>query len=475
MKKNILVIDDDLDMRNILKKNLEEGGYGVFVSGDDAGAFSLLSRNNISLVLVDLVLKDTSGFEVCEKLRGGPHAGLPIIALSVSRRDEDVIRAIKCGANDFMEKPLDYRVLTAKIDSMLKLKEEEEELRLKGEELVRLMDSASLNREMLAQEADFTQDLNQFLDAELKKAFIGESFSTFLGARLFTIFTIDEGEREFRLFVSNHKDMPQNFVVPIDKKSVMYEVLKTKKPLFIDDFSASRYRKGKREKYKSNEVCVVPLISADKTIGVLNVNDPGLEEMEHIDFEGRIVRISKHLAVSIHNTILYEKVKDLSMRDSMTGLYNFRHFVETLRLEIEKARRYDEHLSCIMLDIDDFKIVNDTYGHQVGDLVLRELARSVSLSVRSSDIPARYGGDEFIIVLPKTPKKRALKIARRLLDLFSGREIRVPSEKQVIAVTLSIGIAGYPVDTKSMDELMKLADDSLYRAKKDGKNRIVVH
>jgi diguanylate cyclase (GGDEF)-like protein len=166
-------------------------------------------------------------------------------------------------------------------------------------------------------------------------------------------------------------------------------------------------------------------------------------------------------------------VKDLSMRDSMTGLYNFRHFLETLRQEIERAERTGDPLSCIMLDIDNFKTVNDNYGHQVGDMVLKELARSVSLSVRSSDIPARYGGDEFCIVLPKTDKTLALKLAQRLMKLFSGKEIRIPDVDKRVKVTISIGIAAYPEDTHSMDELMKMADEALYRAKSTGKNKIV--
>lgn len=156
---------------------------------------------------------------------------------------------------------------------------------------------------------------------------------------------------------------------------------------------------------------------------MLNVNDPDDSDIERFDFEGRIVRTAGHLAVSLHNTVLYEKVRDLSMRDSMTGLYNFRHFLESLRYEIDQVRRHDEHLSCIMLDIDNFKSVNDNYGHQVGDLVLKELARSVSISVRSSDIPARYGGDEFVIILPKTDKTLALKLAHRLMKLFQEKRL----------------------------------------------------
>ena len=252
----------------------------------------------------------------------------------------------------------------------------------------------------------------------------------------------------------------------------MHEVLTTMKPRYFKNFSRSKYRKTKREKYLTEVVCSVPLVSADRTIGVLNANDPLYSESRSLDLIGRVVRIASHLAVSIHNTILFEKVRDLSTRDSMTGLYNFRHFHETLRLEVERAKRYDEPLSCIMIDIDDFKEVNDSYGHQVGDLVLKALAQSISIAVRASDISARYSGDEFVVLLPKTDKRFARRMAQRLMELFSGREIQIPDEERSVNVTLSIGIAGLPDDTVDMEELMRFADSSLYRAKSSGKNRI---
>ncbi len=140
---------------------------------------------------------------------------------------------------------------------------------------------------------------------------------------------------------------------------------------------------------------------------------------------------------------------------------------------MERAQQNEEHLSCIMLDIDNFKAVNDNYGHQVGDLVLQELARRVSISMRSSDVPARYGGDDFVIVLPKTDKSLALRLAQRLMRLFSGKLIRTPDGDRSLKVTLSVGIAEFPGDTNDMDELMKMADEALYRAKSTGKNKVV--
>jgi len=475
MKKTILIIDDDYDSRNILKKNLQTEGYRVKSAKNESEAFKTLSGGDIQLILLDLMLEGTSGFALCRKIKAeNDYMTIPVIAISVSQHEEDVIRIIELGAADFIEKPINHRILSAKIASLLTLKDEEKILRENREKLLGLIEYTNSQKDLLSQEAAFAQELNQFLDEEQKKEFIRENLSHFIGANLFSLFTIAEDKKLFTLFVTNHPDIPAGFEIPISKRSIMFEAYRKKNYIFLKDYTSSRFEQSGREKYETDVVCTVPLISGDQIIGVLNVNDPGLEDYTNSDFEGRIVRVSRHLAISIHNTLLYEKVKDLSMRDSMTGLYNFRHFVETLRLEIAKAERYEEPLACIMLDIDNFKSVNDNHGHQVGDMVLKELARSVSLSVRSSDIPARYGGDEFIIVLPRTDKSLANRIAQRLMDLFSGKDIRVPTRKGSVRVTLSIGIACFPEDTKNMDELMKLADDSLYRAKREGKNRIVV-
>jgi two-component system cell cycle response regulator len=475
MKKTILIVDDDFDTRTILKKNLQSEGYRIRDAKDEAEALKALKAGDVHLVLLDLMLRGSTGFDLCKKIKiEDDWMAIPVIAISVSRREEDIVKIIELGAADFIEKPVNQRILSAKIASILTLKDEEITLRENRQRLLELIEYTNSQKDLLSQEAEFVQALNQLLDEELKKEFMRERLPSFLDAHLFSLFTIDETDRIFSLFVTNHPDMPAGLEVPIEKKSIMYEAIKTKNYVFLKEYSKSDFEQTGRPKYRTDVVCTVPLTSGDRTIGVLNVNDPMIKDYDNSDFEGRIVRVSRHLAVSIHNTLLYEKVKDLSMRDSMTGLYNFRHFLETLRLEVAKAERYEEPLACIMLDIDNFKSVNDNHGHQVGDMVLKELARSVSLSVRSSDIPARYGGDEFIVVLPRTGKPLAEKIASRLMDLFSGKEIRVPTKKGSVKVTLSIGIACFPEDTSNMDELMKLADDALYRAKREGKDRIVV-
>jgi two-component system cell cycle response regulator len=474
LEKNILIVTDDLDTWFILKQILEGEGYTVFLAKDEKETFDVLASSSVHLILLDFNLGSTNIFKIYKKIKSKMNlTNIPIIAIYVPTSEEFIIKAIELGFDGFIEKPFNNEILKAKIASIIRIKEEEEQLRKSREELIQQNRYTSRQKELLGQEAEFSRELIQCLDAESMKAFLRERLSSFLVAYLFTIFIIDESRREFKLFVTNHEDIPS--VISIDRESIMYAVLRKKTHIFLKNFNRSHYRKSNRRKYITNVVCTAPLISRHRTIGVLNVNDPELSDLGSFDFEGRIERISGHLAVSINNTTLYEELKNISMRDSMTGLYNYEHFLEVLKHLIELAERSGKPLSCIMLDIDDFKNVNDTFLHQGGDTVLKELAQCVSNSIRRSDIPARRGGDEFCIAFPNTDKSHALKLARRVWKWCSGKEISIPDMAKHVKVTISIGIAAYPEHARNMDDLMNMADEALYLAKSTGKNKIVIY
>jgi two-component system cell cycle response regulator len=163
-------------------------------------------------------------------------------------------------------------------------------------------------------------------------------------------------------------------------------------------------------------------------------------------------------------------LEDLSVRDSLTKLYNHQHYHSRLEEEFSRAQRYNLELSCIFFDIDDFKKINDRYGHITGDIVLRHIARLIKQVTRKSDIPARYGGEEFAICLPNTGRTSVHELAERLLLLIKQLSIQQLKGENV---TVSIGTATYKNDNvTSYGELLHLADKAMYQAKKSGKNRI---
>jgi diguanylate cyclase (GGDEF)-like protein len=171
-------------------------------------------------------------------------------------------------------------------------------------------------------------------------------------------------------------------------------------------------------------------------------------------------------AYSSHLEALSRRLRHLAYRDSLTGLYNHRYFQEELAHEVERAQRYGHHLSVLMLDVDRFKQVNDTYGHLMGDTLLSYVAQLISAKVRSSDVAARYGGDEFAVVLPETDQEKAMAVAEKLRKAISGDQHWQGALLGNLGVGISFGVASLPDDGRTADDLLVCADQRLYSAKR---------
>ncbi|MCI0455121.1 MAG: diguanylate cyclase, partial [Candidatus Dadabacteria bacterium] len=182
-----------------------------------------------------------------------------------------------------------------------------------------------------------------------------------------------------------------------------------------------------------------------------------------------IETMSKEAANSISNSLTYLRAKELSIRDGLTGLYNRRYFQERLAQEIARADRFPEKLSLVLMDVDNFKHINDTYGHEAGDLILISLAQLISESLRRIDIAARYGGDEFAILLLHTNEKGSKTLGEKIKHKVEQSQLKF--EGRELSVTVSLGIATSPETEPTMDDLIQRADRALYQAKRLGKNR----
>jgi diguanylate cyclase (GGDEF)-like protein len=173
----------------------------------------------------------------------------------------------------------------------------------------------------------------------------------------------------------------------------------------------------------------------------------------------------------MENVDLHELVQRQAVTDDLTGLFNHRRFQEVVAAEFERARRFEQPLGLLMLDIDDFKQVNDTYGHQQGDIVLREVASVLRASSREIDEPARYGGEELAVALPQTDLEGSYLLAERVRTAIEALEIPMLSGEGILRVTASFGVSAIPEAADSKDSLIASADAALYRAKRAGKNR----
>ena len=187
------------------------------------------------------------------------------------------------------------------------------------------------------------------------------------------------------------------------------------------------------------------------------------------DIEQTLATLVENASVAFTRALLYQKMEKLATTDGLTGLFNHRHFQEVLARELERARRYKHTLSLLLMDIDHFKSFNDTYGHPVGDLVLKEIAACIHTSIRVNDIPARYGGEEFTVIIPETDQQGALVIAERIRTTIQNHCIN--SLNRELRVTVSIGFASFPATASSQPELIDRADKALYYSKEHGRNR----
>lgn len=222
----------------------------------------------------------------------------------------------------------------------------------------------------------------------------------------------------------------------------------------------------------------VPMVAHGDSLGVLSIDDPGLcDSIAHPQLLRRkqelATTVAEQISLAFANLTLRETLKYQAVRDPLTGLFNRRHMEESLERELRRAARNAKPVTVLMIDIDHFKLFNDTFGHEAGDMLLRELGATFRAATRGGDIACRYGGEEFLLILAEAGLEAGQERALKLMELVANLQVRHRGET-LRRITVSIGVAGYPQHGTSAAQLVRLADEALYRAKSAGRNRVVV-
>ncbi|MEW6406642.1 MAG: GAF domain-containing protein, partial [Chloroflexota bacterium] len=325
---------------------------------------------------------------------------------------------------------------------------------------------------------DLAQKTTSSLDTDEVLDIIVFALKDMIGARAVSIALLDPDTGILSLCATAGVDKRwiQNFRLKVGE-GVSGKVIETGQPEYVPDTQAiSDFKFFSRE---VRSLLVVPLRAKDRIIGTLAIDsskpDAFTEHDEHL-----LTIAASQVAVAIENTQLYSKVQQMAVTDGLTGVANRRAFDLALQSEVVRAIRYGHPLSLIFLDIDDFKMFNDTCGHPAGDEQLKKIARILTGSVRLPDMVARYGGEEFILLLPHTGKEGACNLAERI-RMTAAAEAReaLPGEKftlqagfPVVGYTLSIGVASIPDDAQTGEELLQAADWAVLEAKQRGKNQV---
>jgi diguanylate cyclase (GGDEF)-like protein len=254
------------------------------------------------------------------------------------------------------------------------------------------------------------------------------------------------------------------------------ESARTRITTYVPDLKVDkRYLSYKKTLTVFGSMLSIPLITHNKLCGVLNLHKDKINKFT-ADEIALSEAVASQAALAIENAQLYKLATELSITDELTGLANRRHFQDIFNREFAQTQRYSSSLSLIMIDIDHFKKYNDYHGHLQGDVVLKKVAASLLRNTRGIDLVCRFGGEEFIILLPKTTTHGAMIAAEKLrsvieTELFSGEAESQPDGK----LTLSLGVSSFPGDTSDFNHLLELADQALYEAKRQGRNRVMAY
>jgi diguanylate cyclase (GGDEF)-like protein len=303
-----------------------------------------------------------------------------------------------------------------------------------------------------------------------------EKIPNLVGVRFASLYILDDTSNILHLQKCNHPFLI-NKIVSLNQipPSPMVMAVKSKELILVGDIDTHEkpvIRRSQRpfaDNYKTNNCVIVPLICQERVVGVLNLADK--MESSSFDYEdiALIELLGQLIGGSIGNVKLFEKIQRQAMTDGLTGLANHRRFYEILERELWRSRRYGGQISVIMIDIDNLKKINDAYGHRAGDKVIKEISKKITLGIRQVDTAARYGGDEFAIILPKTPLSDALVAAERMVEVVAHSPITW--RKEQIGLSISVGLGQYDAEI-SPEEITSRSDQALYMAKQAGKNTV---
>ena len=297
-----------------------------------------------------------------------------------------------------------------------------------------------------------------------------------VGVRFASLYILDETNNILHLQQYNHPFLI-NKIVSINQNppSPMVIAVRSKELIQVRNIDTHKrpiIRKSQRvfaENYETNSCIIAPLICQDRVVGVLNLADKKEGDSFSCDDIALIELFSQLVGASIGNIKLFEKIQRQATTDGLTGLVNHKTFYEILEKELWRSRRYGGQISLIMVDIDNLKRINDAYGHRAGDKVIREISKKIKECIRQIDTAARYGGDEFAVILPNTPLADAVIAAERMVDSVS--ESPITWKKEQIALSISVGVGQYDAES-SPEDITSRSDQALYTAKQAGKNTV---
>ncbi len=451
MTARILVVDDvEVNVR-LLEAKLQAEYFSVLTANDGFTALRIAHDERPDIILLDVMMPRLDGFETCRRLKADEATqDIPVVMVTALSEASDRVRGLEAGADDFLTKPVNDIALFARVRSLVRLRRTMEEWR---------------HREDVCGRFSLPPDEEHETAVEAPPRILVWEESAFAANRLADMLAPLAGEL-VRL------DAPEELVPYCDAASDLV-ILST-----AGKVDALRIVSKLRAKDDSRTVPILLIGDPDELPRVAKGLDLGASDylMRPLDRNELLARVRtqirrKRLQDRLHDN--YQRSLSLALTDGLTGLYNRRYLSVHLDGLVARAAEGGTGPALLMLDIDWFKRVNDTYGHAAGDAVLREVTARVSRHVRPFDLFARYGGEEFVVVLPETPQREAEAVAERLRMVVAEAPFEIGDPVVKSAVTISIGLAVTNDARETSASLLRRADAALYAAKAAGRNRVV--
>lgn len=451
MSARILVVDDIEANVRLLQAKLTAEYYAVFTASDGASALKAAVDTRPDVILLDVMMPGMDGFEVCRRLKADVVTRhIPVVLVTALDGRKDRLTGLEAGADDFITKPIDDVILMARVRSLTRLKVVIDELRQR--------------------------------EASGRRMGVIEGGAGRLAGGGGRIVIADDNARQSAAIsqnlLSEHRPVtesePEKAVLAVRARADLLVVNLTAKT-----FDGLRLAAQIRSDEATRHVPILAVVDLDDRPRAVKALEIGVNDVigRPVDAEELAARVrtlirQKRYADYVRNNL--DLSLELAVTDALTGLYNRRYMSGQLEALVGRAVKGGGPAAALLVDIDHFKRINDTFGHAVGDEVLREFAVRLATNVRAIDLACRYGGEEFVVVMPDTTLDQAMMVAERLRGHVSGSPFRIAGLDEALTVTISVGVACTEGEEEdSPHALLKRADNGVYAAKAAGRNQVV--
>ncbi|HEV3373390.1 MAG TPA: PleD family two-component system response regulator [Xanthobacteraceae bacterium] len=452
MTARVLVVDDVPANVKLLEARLSAEYFDVMTAVNGQEALSICERAECDVVLLDVMMPDMDGFEVCRRLKTSMTTHhIPVVMVTALDQPSDRVKGLESGADDFLTKPVSDVALIARVRSLSRLKMMTDELRM------RAVTSREIGIESPEREALAEAGRNGRILMVDDRPALSDRIQGMLASEHSVDVERDPTEALFHAAEGNYDLV----IVSLD----------------LENFDGLRLCSQLRSLERTRNVPVLGIAEADNNARLVRALEIGVNDylVRPFDKNEILARARTQIRKKRYAERLRDNVQlsiEMAITDALTGLYNRRYMETHVGTLVDQAVARGKPLSVLILDIDYFKSINDTHGHDAGDDVLQDFAIRIRKSIRGIDLACRYGGEEFVVVMPETDMAVATMVAERLRRRIASEPFPIQKGARVIEVTISIGIAALGSGDDAA-AVIKRADQALYRAKRDGRNRVV--